>query len=197
LRRSRIFKKNGRKRIRFAIRRAKRSTTNHTNLDSGEIYYKYAISRKREIRGSCPKVIRELHDKITDKNPLIPSLSSYTFISVKLKSLLVRAGSSHCRTPKGVLALLQTAALLVLSLCGIIHLHGCAVRYLAGSWLNSSLFVWFVVNFFSLWFVKLEYIFFKLCFIFNYFQFKKFQHWQRFRSNKRLLPFSKEINFKM
>jgi hypothetical protein len=40
--------------------------------------------------------------------------------------------------------------LLVLSLCGIIHLHGCAVRYLAGSWSNFSLFgscwfVWFVV----------------------------------------------------
>jgi hypothetical protein len=43
---------------------------------------------------------------------------------------------AHCRSPKGDLALLQTAAFIGATLCGILHLHGFAVRYLVGSWLK-------------------------------------------------------------
>ena len=40
------------------------------NLESGEIYYKYALSKKREGSGVfVRKLSVELHDKITNKNP--------------------------------------------------------------------------------------------------------------------------------
>jgi len=45
------------------------------------------------------------------------------------KTLGVR---SHCRSPKGDLALLQTAAFIGATLCGIIHLHGYAVHLFSG-----------------------------------------------------------------
>jgi len=44
---------------------------------------------------------------------------------------------AHCRQPKGCLALLQTAAFNGATLCGIIDLHGYAVR-------SFSVFVIFV-----------------------------------------------------
>jgi hypothetical protein len=39
------------------------------NQESGEIYYEYAFSRKRGIKGFCPETGGGLNDKITDKNP--------------------------------------------------------------------------------------------------------------------------------
>jgi len=71
-----------------------RTTRTNTNQENEDIYYKYAFSR--ELNGS-EVVIRYLglgvYDKITYKNNLNPSFSSCSFISGKLKSHLVRAGS--------------------------------------------------------------------------------------------------------
>jgi len=37
-----------------------RTTRTTTNLERNGIYYKYAHSKKKEIRGSCPKAVRRI-----------------------------------------------------------------------------------------------------------------------------------------
>jgi hypothetical protein len=46
--------------------------------------------------------------------------------------VVVRDGSAHCRSPKGDLALFQTAAFIGATLCDIIAPHGFAVRLFSG-----------------------------------------------------------------
>jgi len=46
--------------------------------------------------------------------------------------LIVRGVRSHCRSPKGDLALLRTAAFVGATLCGINDLHGFTVHLFSG-----------------------------------------------------------------
>jgi hypothetical protein len=63
------------------------------NLESGGIFYKYMRREMVRSGGSCSKVIRELYDKMTNRNPLNPLLLSNANICILCASLLVRVGS--------------------------------------------------------------------------------------------------------
>jgi hypothetical protein len=85
----------------------------------------------------CPLSYREIHLRVLGQKPLVPSLSTKRIFVVTLFALSVRAGSSHCRTPNGVLALYQTAA----------FIGALAVRHYPSTRLNAvRLFSGFVVK---------------------------------------------------